>query len=238
MNKYLRHSLFWIFAGLFLILTLGYKQGHFLPLIIFVGCLLPIAIGTSHILNHFLLPRFLFRKQYILFLLYSFMTMSVSVYFTILSILGILVWQGNTFENLPFSASDGKSIGVSLYFIVILYSLIHFIRNRETAKPEEEAFITVVSERKSKRIRVEEIIFIESLSDYIKIHVSDRSVTTKQKISHIQSILPGNFIRVHRSFIVNKDFIQTYSKEKIEINGSNIPISRTYKSQVMAALSP
>ena len=237
MNRYGRHIIFWVLSAIFLIATLGYKQGQFLPLVVFVCLLLPIAIGTSLILNHYLLPRFLFNGKYLQFGLYSFLTLTISAYLTILFILGILVWQGNTFDNMPFSASNAKSVGVSFYFIVMLYTLIHLIRNREKAQAEQEEFITVISERKSRRIKIEEITFIESLSDYIQIHTLDNLITTKQKISHINTVLPDNFIRVHRSFIINKQHVDSYTKEHLDIRNTKVPISRTYKKMALDALS-
>ena len=95
---------------------------------------------------------------------------------------------------------------------------------------EYEPYITtdtliVKSDKKMIKINLKEIIYIESLKDYVIIHLPDKRVVTKQKISFLeQKLMENNFIRIHRSFLV--------SASKIDINGQQLPIGRSYKSEV------
>ena len=60
------------------------------------------------------------------------------------------------------------------------------------------------SDRKMVKINFDEIRYVESLSDYIKIHSADKTITTRETISNIETRLPAkNFLRIHRSYIVN-----------------------------------
>ena len=102
---------------------------------------------------------------------------------------------------------------------------------------ESNDFIFVRSERKMVKINFSDITYIESLCDYIKIHLHDKTVITREPISSIEIKLPqGNFLRVHRSFIVSLKNIASFTNETIEINGHEIPISRSYKESVLKKL--
>lgn len=99
-------------------------------------------------------------------------------------------------------------------------------------------FIFVRSERKMIKINFDEIQYVESLSDYIKIHSVDKTITTRETISNIETKLPAkNFLRIHRSYIVNLKKINSYTNEFVEIGKNAIPISRTYKENVLKKLT-
>ena len=98
-------------------------------------------------------------------------------------------------------------------------------------------YFFVRSERKMVKISFAEIHFIESISDYIKIHLKDKAVITRETITSIEAKLPKNdFLRTHRSFIVAKGYIDSYTNEFVEIGPRQVPISRNYKDEVLASL--
>ena len=117
---------------------------------------------------------------------------------------------------------------------------VYFIKNE--IKTEESTlkndFIFVRSERKMVKINFDEILYIESLSDYIKIYLADKISTTRETISNIETKLPtNNFLRIHRSYIVNLKKVVSYTNEFVEIGKKAIPISRTYKENVLKKLN-
>lgn len=102
---------------------------------------------------------------------------------------------------------------------------------------EMNDYIFVRSDRRMVKISFNEILFIESLSDYVKIHLTDKTVLTRETISNIEAKLPQkDFIRVHRSFIVSLANIDSFTNEFVEINSHQIPISRSYKNSVLERL--
>jgi len=107
--------------------------------------------------------------------------------------------------------------------------------NSENIKPEIlNDFIFVRADRKMVKINFSEIKYIESLSDYLKIHLSNNTIITRENITNIESKLAkNNFIRIHRSFIVSIDKINSYTNEFVEINNTTIPISRSYKKDFL-----
>lgn len=104
-------------------------------------------------------------------------------------------------------------------------------------KQDKSDFFFVRSDRKMIKINFSELNYIESLADYVKIHVNDKTVITRETITSIEARLPQNdFLRVHRSFIVSINKIDSFTHEFIEIDKKAIPISRSYKNDVKERL--
>ena len=115
--------------------------------------------------------------------------------------------------------------------------------NKEGQQMDEEKkelndFIFVRADRKMIRINLNEISYIESLSDYLKIHTSSSNpVVIRETLSNLEKELPKlKFIRTHRSFIVSLAALKSYTNEYLEVRGKTIPISRSYKSSVLEKL--
>jgi len=104
---------------------------------------------------------------------------------------------------------------------------------------EKEDFMFVRSDRKMVKVNFKDIVFIESLSDYIKIHLGGSKVlVTRDTLSNIEARLPvSDFIRVHRSFMVSLHKINSFTSDTIEIGKHEIPISRSYRDAVIEKLS-
>ncbi len=116
------------------------------------------------------------------------------------------------------------------------------ISNTKSNTPVQENvlnnFIFVRADRKMVKINFEEILYIESLSDYIKIHTINKTITTRESISNIETKLPSfNFLRSHRSYIIAISKITSFTNEYIEINNKALPISRSYKESVLQKLA-
>ena len=102
---------------------------------------------------------------------------------------------------------------------------------------EASDFIFVRSDRKMIKLEFLDIIYIESLSDYIKIYLTNKTIVTRETITNIEAKLPKkDFIRLHRSYIVSISKIDLFTNEYVELNKKVIPISRTYKNDVLHRL--
>jgi len=99
-----------------------------------------------------------------------------------------------------------------------------------------DGFISLRADRKNLKIAIADILYIESLKDYIKVVTKDKTIITKQSISSFEENLPENFIRIHRSFIVAVNKIESYTNELIQIGKYELPISRSYRHEVEKAL--
>ncbi len=104
-------------------------------------------------------------------------------------------------------------------------------------KENTEKYLFVRADRKNIKVNFDDILFIESLKDYIKVVTIDQSLMTKQSISSIERVLPADlFTRTHRSFIVSIGKIRSFTQDLIQVDRYEIPISRSYRHEVETVL--
>ena len=102
---------------------------------------------------------------------------------------------------------------------------------------EESTFLYFRSNRKMVKIFFDDILFVEALKDYIKIITLNRAIVTKYVLSDLEDVLPANnFLRIHKSYIVAINKIESYGTENIQIGKYELPIGRLYKLNVIKAL--
>lgn len=95
---------------------------------------------------------------------------------------------------------------------------------------ESKDFVFINIQKKKVKIQFADILYIESQRDYIKIVTTKKEYLSKMSTHEIESLLPPtNFKRIHRSFIISTNKIDSYSAELVEVNGVLIPIGRMYK---------
>ncbi len=112
----------------------------------------------------------------------------------------------------------------------------HTQNTSEKIKPRESIFVR--ADRKMVKIDFDTILYIESIGDYLKIFLPQKTITTRETITKLAQILPQNrFMRVHRSFIISIKKISSYTNEYIELDKKAIPISRSYKESVLQKLA-
>jgi DNA-binding LytR/AlgR family response regulator len=99
-------------------------------------------------------------------------------------------------------------------------------------------FVYFKVDKKMVKTRMADILYIESVKDYVKVRTADKEIVTQQKISYLEESLPKeHFLRIHRSFIINRTRIDAYSATDVEIGKFHIPIGRNYKNDVIRVLS-
>ncbi len=102
----------------------------------------------------------------------------------------------------------------------------------------QNIFLYLKVERKMVKVDVKDILWIESQKDYIKVVLTDRELISKQKISILEELLPEDeFLRIHRSFIISMNKIESFNSSKIEIGAKELPIGRNYKNDCQRRLS-
>ncbi|TCI85260.1 LytR/AlgR family response regulator transcription factor [Tenacibaculum sp. M341] len=116
------------------------------------------------------------------------------------------------------------------------------LRNNKTVvfEPPKQVneFIFIKSGNKHHKVFTNDILYIESLKDYIKIHLSnDKRIVAKYKISDIEHELRNkDFLRTHRSYLLNTEKITAFSTNNIEIDSVEIPIGVSYRDEVTSFL--
>ena len=93
-------------------------------------------------------------------------------------------------------------------------------------------------DKKMVKVVLDEVLFVESQRDYLKIVCSEEEVVTRMGITEAEDVFPDNqFIRIHRSFIIAKDKINSFSQTEIELGEHTVPIGRNYRAGVSKALN-
>jgi DNA-binding LytR/AlgR family response regulator len=100
----------------------------------------------------------------------------------------------------------------------------------------KKTFLEIISNRKMTKIPYDEIIYIESLSDYIKVITINEEIVSKDKISRLAERLPDIFLRIHRSFIINTDRIKEVSFDELRVDDVRLNIGRSYRKVVKEIL--
>jgi len=129
-------------------------------------------------------------------------------------------------------------MGVNKLFQLNLQTEKESQKVAETKAESNHPFLYVRADRKMVKILFNEIMFIESLKDYIKIVTINKTIITRQSISSLEQMLPkDSFLRIHRSFIVSLSKIDSYNGETIDIAKNELPIGRFFKHEVNNYLS-
>lgn len=102
--------------------------------------------------------------------------------------------------------------------------------------PESKTYIYVQSKRKNIKVLLDEILYVESMKDYIRIHLIEGSLMVKYGITAFAQQLDRRFLRIHRSFLVNEDKVTAFTRQDIEIGAIEIPIGDAYKDEVLNRL--
>jgi len=103
-------------------------------------------------------------------------------------------------------------------------------KNYELIASQSNEYIFIKSENRIEKIEFDEILFIEGMKDYLRIHTKSKKIMTLQSFSGILQYLPGNnFIRVHNSYLVSINKIENIERNRIKIGETLIPISDKYK---------
>src|SRR5580693_8228940 len=108
---------------------------------------------------------------------------------------------------------------------------------RPVARSAERAYLFFSVGKKKVKVFLDEILYIESMKEYIRVNTKNKSVLTKFKLSQVEELLnENNFLRIHRSIIVAKDKIESFSATEVELGGKRLPIGRSYKELVLSML--
>jgi len=242
------HIAYWIIVIIVLVLTFGMSWDNNMAAFYFVSMLLPIVLGTSYFFNYYLVSNLLLKKRYLKFALYTIYTLIVSLYLESIVLLFSFMYLGEfNFKNLDTNASDTFLLAVVLYLLVFIGSfllMIYQIRENQKVihqlvlenEKMKKSHLEIISNRKLVKVPYKDIIYIESLSDYIIVNTDNEQFKSKERISKIINRLPNIFIRIHRSFIINIERVKEVSYDEVLVDDVRLNIGRSYRKEVKDSL--
>lgn len=244
----LRKSGYWILVSTLIILLFFITGTPLIQTIYFISFLMPVIIITSYYFNQHLIPNYLIPGKYSLFLRYAIYTIILALYAqAVVLFLSLLLFSNYQTEQLNSLDINVISLALGTLLIIVanafyesMITLYHQNKTiddltRELAQ-NEVATITIKSNRQHIQIPLDQLILVESKGDYVQMYTTSEAFITKEKISALADRLPSQFIRTHRSFIINKGKISSFNKVSLIIDNKEIPISRTYKKDVFSKL--
>jgi len=142
-------------------------------------------------------------------------------------------------------ALDGYDLNVVDYLLKpisyerFLKAINKFLSNesKDPGSKDDSKYIYLNVNKKVHKILINDIIYVESIKDYLTVHTSSGNIVAKHTISAFEHLLPENeFIRIHRSFIVSIAKIKGFNAHNIDIGGKELPIGPNYHTLVFEKL--
>lgn len=95
-------------------------------------------------------------------------------------------------------------------------------------------FIYLKVDRKMVKVMLDDILYIESDKDYVKVFTTGSTIITRQTISSVEAMLSENrFFRIHRSYIVSLNKVKSFTTETVEIGSKELPIGKLYRNNFL-----
>lgn len=108
----------------------------------------------------------------------------------------------------------------------------------QKVQKQEDVYMYFNVNKELIKVFLKDILYIESVRDYIKIVMAAKTIITYQRISYMEEKLPeDNFIRMHKSFIVNLHQIKAYKCDRLRVGNEVLPVGRFYKKRLIERLN-
>jgi len=237
-----------IHVGFWLIyyLTFGFiwaNQGNYWQSYYLEFILLPTRMLAVYCTLYVLIPRFLKPRK---------LTSLVLAYVLLIGLSALLL-QGFThyfYEgNLNLTAEFWSLSGL-LRNVILINSTVIFVSalkitqlwwqegdsNRRLteliASLGHDQVIEIKADKRIHRINVQDILFVEGLGNYVVYHTHSRKLISYTSLKQALDQLPTQFTRIHKSYLVNRDKINSYDQDSVEVNGTELPLGRSYKASL------
>jgi DNA-binding LytR/AlgR family response regulator len=146
-------------------------------------------------------------------------------------------------------ALEGYELDV-IDYLLKPFSLVRFVKAINKLNEEKTSYISesliskdmnqsffLKGDKQHHQIRINTILFIEAIGNYTKVYFNDEMVVSHEKISNMEKMLSNfKFLRVHKSFLVSIDKINSVKGNQIHLQNHKIPIGQTYKSRIIELL--
>ncbi len=103
--------------------------------------------------------------------------------------------------------------------------------------PAEKEYMFVKSGYDTVKVSFKDILYIEGLKDYVKIHTTGKTVIALMNMKALEDMLPASFIRIHRSYIIDFERISKVQKRRVFIDQTEIPIGEVYREDFLKKLN-
>jgi DNA-binding LytR/AlgR family response regulator len=104
----------------------------------------------------------------------------------------------------------------------------------EEEKKSNASFIYLRADRKMIKVLLNDVLYIESYKDYVKVFIDKEYIITRQTIGYVEAMLSvSQFVRIHRSYIISLSKIKSFTHEIVEIGNKELPIGKIYRNNFL-----
>lgn len=243
-SRVLTHILFWVgYYVLFSLVWMKPDKGYFASFYLeFV--LLPARLAAVYGMIYVLMPRFLLARKYTLFLAsYAGLVAlaglghRLSAYFFYEQ---LMFGQADPFFDLGALVRAALLVNTTVIFVsavkMFQLYLMEVEKNRAANKP---AKVAVRANRRTYLLDPSDILYLESMGNYVTYLLADGGkLVAHGSIKAALDELPENFLRIHRSYVVNTDQITAFSSDKVQVGDADLPRGKDIDDAMLTSLRP
>ncbi|TDF34968.1 LytTR family transcriptional regulator [Alteromonadaceae bacterium M269] len=238
-SRYVTHGVFWfVYYVVFSLIWAKPDQSLFASFYLeFI--LLPARILAAYGVMYLLIPKYLLVKRFKAFLANYALVLVLAA--SIQSIVIVFFYDGLLAPVHPYGFSLSSWIK-SLMLInstVIFLSMLTILRaylalkesigEQTSADNSSEEKIEIVADRRTYLISVADILYVQGMGNYVEVFLKDnRKLTTYSSLKAFHERLPDSFSRVHKSYVVNTHYIESYNANDIIVAGAEVPRGREF----------
>jgi DNA-binding LytR/AlgR family response regulator len=132
--------------------------------------------------------------------------------------------------------ANGTPFSYAVFLDTINKAIIQLLGTRNSNNYKDENYFFIKSEYRIVKVNFDDILFCEGLKDYTQIYTNKKSkpIITLQNLKTFSDRLPSkSFVRIHRSYIVSLNHVESISKKEVEVGERIIPIGNSYRSNLL-----
>lgn len=138
-------------------------------------------------------------------------------------------------EGFDLEALDYLLKPVSM--VRLLKAVDRYRDSRSASAAASRTHLTVRVDRQNVHVRTEDILYIEGMRDYVRIHTTSELLVTKRALADLEKeLFDAGFIRIHHSFLVRQAAVSAHSSEFVLVAGNRLPVGRAYRQDALARL--
>lgn len=141
-------------------------------------------------------------------------------------------------------AMDAFNLGVVDYLLKPIpferfaKAISRITENYKTKESFEDKYIFIKTDGYFQKVFLSELIYIEGFGNFVKLHFHENFILTSETLQNMLKLLPGNsFIRIHKSFVVNKNKVLKIHGNQVTLTKNELPIGASYKDELLKSLN-
>ena len=234
------HGVFWlVYYVTFSLIWVKPESGLFASFYL-EFLLLPARIFSVYCVVYFLLPRYLLASRFGMFILFYAGVLMIAA--SLQSAVAVYFYQNLLFdaERATFTLAEWVKnimlINSTVVFVGALSILKRYLALLKSDQAQPPSTIEINADRRIHIIDVNNIAYIQGMGNYVEVHLlGGRKLTTYSSVKSMRERLPDYFLRVHRSYLINRNHLESFNANDVVIDGVTIPRGKDCEELLLQA---